>query len=104
MNIKELREKHRISQTKLSEDTGIPRGRINQWEQRGSTPKKEDYDTLESYFSKLETKYNFVEEEIQAKEEETMYIPFYDTEAQGGTEYTMETLGTLLEILIFRCS
>lgn len=55
MNIKQLREKYGITQIELSNKTGIPRGRINQWEQRNTVPKKDDYDKVERFFNELET-------------------------------------------------
>lgn len=51
MNVKKLREDQRITQRQLSEATGIPIGRINSWEQRGTEPKKKDYDILKEFFS-----------------------------------------------------
>lgn len=50
LNIKELRTSRGLSQQKLSDETGIPKGRINGWEQLGSQPKKEDYDKLVNFF------------------------------------------------------
>jgi len=55
INVKALRIANGLSQNELAEATGIPRGRINAWEQRGSMPKHEDYLTLMSFF-KNETK------------------------------------------------
>lgn len=62
MNIKQLRERFGITQQEVSNKTGIPRGRINQWEQRNTIPKKEDYDKLEAYFKSLETNVPIVKE------------------------------------------
>lgn len=50
LNIKELRTAKGISQQKLADLTGIPKGRINGWEQQGSQPKKEDYEKLVEFF------------------------------------------------------
>lgn len=46
INIKKLRESAGLTQQQLAEKTGIPRGRINAWEQRGSMPKADDYEKL----------------------------------------------------------
>lgn len=43
MDVRELRMKFNLSQQELSDLTGIPKGRINSWEQRGSTPKAKDF-------------------------------------------------------------
>ena len=51
MNIKELRISLNLSQQKLSDLTGIPKGRINGWEQKGTNPKAKDYKTLENFFA-----------------------------------------------------
>lgn len=54
MNIKELRLKFKLSQQQLSEKVGIPKGRINSWEQRNTIPKVEDYKKLENFFNTLQ--------------------------------------------------
>lgn len=51
MNVKALREAHGLSQQQLSDLTGIPKGRINGWEQQGSKPKADDHNLLESFFA-----------------------------------------------------
>lgn len=56
INVKELRQKFRLSQKDLSDATGIPKGRINGWEQLGSHPKIKDYNTLKNFFASLEPK------------------------------------------------
>ncbi|MDR6564629.1 MULTISPECIES: helix-turn-helix domain-containing protein [unclassified Arcicella] len=53
MNIKELRIQFGLSQQELAEKVGIPRGRINGWEQRGSKPKVDDHKKLEDFFIHL---------------------------------------------------
>lgn len=45
-SIKKLREAAGMTQEELAEKTGIPRGRINAWEQRGSIPKADDYEKV----------------------------------------------------------
>lgn len=54
MNIKELRERHGLSQQKLADLTGIPKGRINGWEQNNTKPKADDSKRLEDFFKNLE--------------------------------------------------
>ncbi len=50
MNIKELRTKINLSQQDLSDKTGIPKGRIAQWEVGKAKPKVEDQETLINFF------------------------------------------------------
>lgn len=50
LDVKELRRKLDISQEKLSEMTGIPKGRINNWEQGRGKPKGEDSRILEKIY------------------------------------------------------
>jgi phage repressor protein C with HTH and peptisase S24 domain len=52
MNVKELREKQKLTQEQLAEKTGIPRDRIAKWEQGKGSPKAEDYKKLEKFFGK----------------------------------------------------
>lgn len=56
MNVKELREKYNLSQQQLSDKTGIPKGRINGWEQQNSQPKYKDAKILEQFFASFENK------------------------------------------------
>lgn len=51
LNIKELRIKAGLSQQKLSDLTGIPAGRINNWEQGKGKPKAEYTNTLIEFFT-----------------------------------------------------
>lgn len=51
MDVRKLREEKGLSQQQLSELTGIPRGRINAWEQRGTMPKVADLETLKEFFN-----------------------------------------------------
>jgi transcriptional regulator with XRE-family HTH domain len=67
MNVKELREKHGLSQQELSDQTGIPKGRINGWEQKGTKPKAEDSKVLNAFFEKLENKGFHVEPQLANK-------------------------------------
>lgn len=50
MDVKKLREEKGLSQQQLADLTGIPRGRINAWEQRGTTPKVADMEILKTVF------------------------------------------------------
>lgn len=51
MDVKKLREDMGLSQQELADLTGIPKGRINAWEQRGTTPKVDDFKKLELIFN-----------------------------------------------------
>jgi transcriptional regulator with XRE-family HTH domain len=88
VNIKELREKAGFSQRELSEKTGIPKGRINGWEQTGSKPKAEDFIKLKAFFENLYFREN-KEKPTSVKEPKLNYdkrlIPLYDVIAIGGT-------------------
>lgn len=53
LDVKKLREEFKLSQQELAEKTGIPKGRINAWEQRGTQPKLADYNVLVSFFENL---------------------------------------------------
>lgn len=53
IDIKGLREEFKLSQQELSEKTGIPKGRINAWEQRGNQPKLTDFNILNTFFENL---------------------------------------------------
>lgn len=53
MNTKALRKEFQLTQQDLADATGIPKGRINAWEQRNSKPKTEDFFILSTYFNSL---------------------------------------------------
>lgn len=53
MNIKELREKKKLSQQELADAVGIPRDRIGKWEQGKGNPKTDDYKKLEAFFGEF---------------------------------------------------
>lgn len=53
MDIKELREKFKLTQQELADNTGIPRDRIAKWEQLKGAPKTDDYKILDDYFKNL---------------------------------------------------
>lgn len=78
MNVKELREKHGLSQQQLADKTGIPKGRINGWEQQNSKPKADDAKVLEQFFASLENKPSQREE-------------------SGGREWFMKLLDRLMD-------
>ncbi len=76
MNIRELRLKNGLSQADLAEKTGIPKGRINGWEQQGTHPKANDAAILQAFFSQFENKHSY--------STESRTIPFWDAVAVGG--------------------
>lgn len=53
MNVKELREKNKLSQQELSDKTGIPKDRIAKWEQGKGAPKAADSKILDKFFKEL---------------------------------------------------
>jgi transcriptional regulator with XRE-family HTH domain len=55
-NIKHLREAAGLTQDELSVKSGIPRGRINAWEQRGTVPKADDYEKIVKVVQEFDTK------------------------------------------------
>lgn len=83
MNIKELRIKHSLSQQDLSDKTGIPKGRINGWEQGKGKPKADDTAVLNEFFSKLEVKVSRNRLTVEKGDGGTG-IPFYDAIATAG--------------------
>jgi transcriptional regulator with XRE-family HTH domain len=56
LKVKELRTKYGFSQRQLSEKTGVPEGRINNWEQGKGKPKADDYAKLVAFFESLQVK------------------------------------------------
>jgi transcriptional regulator with XRE-family HTH domain len=54
VNIKLLREKLGLSQQDLCDRTGIPKGRINNWEQGKGKPKAKDNKILTDFFKLYE--------------------------------------------------
>lgn len=80
LNIRELRSKLGFSQRELSEATGIPIGRINNWEQNKGRPKKEDYDVLNKYFSSKSTS----RDSMSISKGGSNLIPFFDVTATAG--------------------
>ena len=82
-NVKEMRLKHRLSQQDLADMTGIPKGRINGWEQGKGKPKAEDAQVLEKFFSGLEKESFHVKPTRETVD--SPKIPFYDVIAVGGS-------------------
>lgn len=82
LNVRELRNKHRLSQQELADLTGIDKGRINNWEQGKGKPKVGDYNTLTSFFESLDKS---ISRETTAEKGTLAKIPFYDVLAVGGT-------------------
>lgn len=56
---KKIREELHLSQQELANLTGIPKGRINAWEQRGTTPKVEDYKKLERFLLEYKSSHTY---------------------------------------------
>jgi transcriptional regulator with XRE-family HTH domain len=56
VKVKELRIKYGLSQQELADKTGIPKGRINNWEQGSGQPKAKDSTILTQFFARLEMK------------------------------------------------
>lgn len=78
LNIRELREKINMTQQQLSDSTGIPLGRINNWEQQKGKPKHEDMIKLQSFFENYQTPLKVT------KSATSTQIPFFDAVAVGG--------------------
>ena len=100
MNIKDLRIKNKLTQQELADMTGIPKGRINGWEQNGSKPKYEDMIILREFF---ENKVSQASEPSSAYQitPSIMHVPMVSQYAYSGylsgfadNEY-METLPTV---------
>ena len=49
IDTKKIREEYNLSQQELADKTGIPKGRINAWERRGTIPKMEDYLKIKAF-------------------------------------------------------
>ncbi len=75
LDVRELRLKVGLSQRELSDKTGIPMGRINNWEQGKGRPKAEDATALLEFFNTYQ---------VKVSESPSKRIPFYDIEASGG--------------------
>jgi transcriptional regulator with XRE-family HTH domain len=81
MEVKEIRIKSGLSQQELADATGIPRGRISQWELGNGSPKKEDYDILAKYFAK---KGISISAQKTINNDATLGVPVYDIEFTAG--------------------
>lgn len=51
INIKKLRKDLDLTQEEFADKVGIPRGRVNAWELRGSKPKTDDYNKIKIAFA-----------------------------------------------------
>jgi DNA-binding XRE family transcriptional regulator len=80
-DIKALRQKYGLSQQQLAEKTGIPKGRINNWEQGNGNPKAEDSNTLRRFFDEIEMISSRSGARVISIAPE---IPFYDAVATAG--------------------
>lgn len=68
LKIRELRAKANLSQQNLSDKTGIPKGRIAQWEVGKGQPKVADFEVLVNFFA---TQLSLSSEEIKNFNDET---------------------------------
>lgn len=67
--IKEMRLKKGLTQMELAELTGIPRGRINAWEQRGTIPRADDYLKIQVVLNdKFVPRETFISEEPETED------------------------------------
>lgn len=82
LDIKQLRAKYGLSQQELADKTGIPKGRINNWEQGKGKPKVSDYRILDEFFKSLEVKVSPLTAERGGGVGHI--IPFFDAIAVGG--------------------
>jgi transcriptional regulator with XRE-family HTH domain len=83
LEIKELRQKHNLSQQDLADKTGIPKGRINNWEQGNGQPKAKDFEILKSFFDLIEMKPSRMKAEKGGGNTPDA-IPFFDAIATAG--------------------
>lgn len=83
MNVKELRLKYGLSQQDLADATGIPKGRINGWEQNKGKPKAADTAILKDFFQGFERKVSQSRLTVE-KGDGGGGIPFYDAIATAG--------------------
>lgn len=108
LKVKDLRQKHGLSQQELSDKTGIPKGRINNWEQGNGKPKADDYTILKNFFDSIEINLSQSEsgkdEKLGAKKtnelmkdanKEAALRAAYKTVVDGDTEYVLIPLKVL---------
>lgn len=81
-DIKKLREEKGLSQQEIADKTGIPRGRINAWEQRGSMPKVKDLKILQDFFDGYKSVY--VNKIVDKTLAPSLAVPVYDIEFTAG--------------------
>jgi len=92
LDIKKLRESLGISQQDLSDKTGIPKGRINAWEQRGSQPKTEDFLIIKQFFDENNSSQPYTEKRRNLKNAKENSLTYYEIGASAGTSQTAEIL------------
>lgn len=86
LDIKKIREDKGLSQQGMADLTGIPRGRINAWEQRGTIPKVTDLEILQKYFPETNVSqiYHAPAGRLPKKHAPGEQIPFYDVDFAAG--------------------
>ena len=83
-DFKLFREKIGLTQEELSKQTGIPKGRINAWEQRGTGPRKqEDFIAIEKFLAENKISHAPVGR-LPKKVYPGETIPFYDIDFAAG--------------------
>jgi transcriptional regulator with XRE-family HTH domain len=83
LDVKALRLKYGLSQQQLADKTGIPKGRINNWEQGQGQPKGPDTIKLNQFFDSLEMNSSHLKLEKGGVKTPDP-IPFYDAVAVAG--------------------
>lgn len=84
IDIKKMREELKLTQQELSVKTGIPKGRINAWEQRGSQPKTDDFITLKNFFEDNKSSQNYLEKRRHFKNNTETTLNYYNIGAAAG--------------------
>lgn len=102
LNIKELREKYGLSQQEFADKTGIPKGRINNWEQGKGHPKVEDYEKLKKWIDSVEIDLSQVNmgntyqnTMNRSNKKDAAIEAAYQTVADGSTQYVLIPLKVL---------
>jgi transcriptional regulator with XRE-family HTH domain len=91
LNVKELRLKKGLSQQELAEKTGIPKGRINNWEQGNGSPKAQDYIKLRDFFEsiEIESSHETMENKQNKKGHSAVELAAYKAIIEGNTDYIL---------------
>ena len=87
INIKEIREKLGFSQQKLADSLSVPKSRLAKWEERGTIPKKNDYDNVQRFLEEKSSQ-TYTEIRRNLKNTKEYVVPFYDAGATAGNELT----------------